>query len=108
MNKEQVRIAKEELSHWLAFPSELGKVPARIRCMGMLEYSELRYYIFKYKKSFFGPWLLGYSGGFEGEDTDPQGQAFSEMRPYSPQTAEAECRAMLDMIADYWKQRAGL
>ncbi|MBP5620982.1 MAG: hypothetical protein J6X44_03100 [Thermoguttaceae bacterium] len=46
------------------------------------------------------------SGGYEGDELDPCGHAFSEMREYDPQTAQADCVAMIDMIMNYWKKRA--
>ena len=91
---------------WLADPHELGKKPSKIKHVGEFDYEGMRFYIFKYKKGFFGKWLVGVSGGYEGDELDPCGHTFSEMREYDPQTAQADCFAMIDMIMNYWKRRA--
>ena len=106
MNKEQVNVAERELCQWLAHPMELGRIPAKIQCTGLVVYGGLLYYTFKFKKTFFGPWLLGYAGGFEGNDLRAEGQPFSQMQPYVAKTAQEECIKMLDRISNYWKQRA--
>mgnify|MGYP006979826385 FL=1 len=51
------------MKEWLAHPQELGKAPARIECTGTFELHGLRYYLFRYKKTLLGSWLLGVCGG---------------------------------------------
>ena len=63
MNKEQLNAATEAMIEWLAHPAELGKVPAKIECAGEFDLHEMHYYIFKYKKSALGKWMLGVCGG---------------------------------------------
>lgn len=106
MNDEQAAAAKENMIEWLADPHELGKKPRRIARAGDFVYNGMRYYIFKYKRGFFGKWLLGVSGGYEGDELEPCGHTFSEMQEYDPETARANCVAMIEMIMNYWKQRA--
>ena len=53
------------MKEWLAHPQELGKAPARIECTGTFELHGLRYYLFRYKKTLLGSWLLGVCGGYE-------------------------------------------
>ena len=106
MNAEQSAAAKENMIEWLADPHELGKNPRRIAHAGDFVYNGMRYYIFKYKKGFFDNWLVGVSGGDEGDELEPCGHTFSEMQEYDPETARADCVAMIEMIMNYWKQRA--
>ena len=59
MNNEIVN-AMEELENWLADPSELGRKPAKIEYTASFEDEDgIKCMIFKFKKSFFGKWLLG-------------------------------------------------
>lgn len=45
----------------------------------MFEYNNLRFYIFRYKTTLLGNWLLGVSGGFEGDRLSPCGHTLSEV-----------------------------
>ena len=59
MNNEIVN-AMEELENWLADPTELGRKPAKIEYTASFEDEDgIKCMIFKFKKSFFGKWLLG-------------------------------------------------
>ncbi len=108
MNEIQMRAAQRALEEWLADDQELGKVPSKMECVGTFELHELLYYIFKYKKSLLGKWLLGVCGGFEEDGSDHCGHVFSEMEEYDPANAEEKCVAMVEMIREYWmKQAAG-
>ncbi len=106
MNELQMNAAKENLSSWLANPHELGKVPAKIECTGTFELYEMTYYIFRYKKNVLGKWLLGISGGFEGQELEPCGHTFSEMEEYDEATAPEKSKAMVEMIRAYWMEQA--
>ena len=88
MNQEQMNAAMESLTEWLAHPAELGKAPAKIECAGEFDLHDLHYYIFKYKKSLMGKWLLGVCGGYEGDELEHCGHVFSEMENYDPATAQ--------------------
>lgn len=106
MNQTQMQAAQAAMSAWLAHPLELGKAPKRIECAGQFDYQEMRYYIFKYKSSLFGPWLVGVCGGYEGDDLTHCGYVFSEMQPYNEATAKKQCIAMVEMMMNYWRARA--
>ncbi len=102
MNQKQLQAATQSMINWLADEHELGKAPYKIECTGTFEYEGLRFYMFKYKVSLFGKWLLGVAGGFEGDDLEPCGHTFSEQNLYHESTAQADCIAMVDMIMEYY------
>ena len=105
-NREQLGAAQAVMENWLAHPSELGKKPVRIQCAGGFDYNEMHYYIFRFKESILGKWLVGVCGGFEGDSTEHCGHVFSEFQEYNQETAEDECIGMVKMIMDYWMQEA--
>lgn len=107
MNTEQREAAKESMAAWLAHPQELGKVPAKIECVGDFERHGMRYYMFKYKKSLLSfDWLLGVCGGYEGDSLEHCGHVFSEMEKYDPATAGEKAVAMVEAIREYWMREA--
>jgi len=106
MNREQRQAAQEAMTAWLSDEHELGKKPNKIECAGEFEYNEMRYYIFKFKASVFGKWMVGVCGGFEGDDLEHCGHVFSEMKEYSEAAAQQDCIAMVEKIMAYWKERA--
>ena len=105
MNQQQ-NAALESMKEWLAHPDELGKEPAKIELAGEFDLHELHYYIFKYKKSILGKWLLGVCGGYEPGETEHCGHVFSEMEPYEETTAKEKAIAMIEMIRSYWMEQA--
>ena len=84
------------MAQWLADPHELGKEPGRIECAGEFGLHGMRYYIFKFKTGVLSPWLVGVSGGYEGDSLTPCGHTFSEMKKYHAATAQEECAAMVE------------
>ncbi|WP_195277179.1 DUF4261 domain-containing protein [Anaerotruncus rubiinfantis] len=98
--------AQRAMTEWLADKHELGRRPAKIECAGEFDLHEMHYYIFKYKKSLLGRWLLGVCGGYEPGETEHCGHVFSEMEPYDPADAQEKAAAMVEMIREYWMQRA--
>ena len=106
MNNEQMNAAKEQMISWLSHPSELGKEPSKIECAGSFELYDMTYYIFKYKKSMFGKWLLGVAGGYEGDSLENCGHTFSEMEEYNEATAKDDAVKMVEMIRKYWMDMA--
>lgn len=105
MNQQQAA-ALESMKEWLSHPGELGKEPSKIEPAGEFDLYDLHYYIFKYKKGLLGKWLLGICGGYEPNETDHCGHVFSEMEPYDPATAEEKAIAMVEMLRQYWMDRA--
>lgn len=106
MNQTQMNAAMKSLTEWLSHPAELGKVPAKIECAGEFDLHDLHYYIFKYKKSLMGKWLLGVCGGYEGDEPEHCGHVFSEMEPYDPANAREKAAALVETIRSYWMEQA--
>lgn len=106
MNSAQMTAAQLRMTTWLAHPSELGKTPVKLQYAGEFDHHNLHYYIFKYKKHFFGRWLIGVSGGYEGDSRESAGHVFSHMKPYREATAENDCKAMVDLLRAYWMNQA--
>lgn len=103
----QQQAALQSMIEWLEHENELGRKPSKIEIAGEFDLHDMHYYIFKYKKSMLGKWLLGVCGGYEeSSDTEHCGHIFSEMQPYNPATAEQEAIAMVEMIREYWMNQA--
>ncbi|KOR89188.1 DUF4261 domain-containing protein [Paenibacillus solani] len=103
----QQQAAKDTMIEWLMNEQELGHMPSRIELAGEFDLHDMHYYIFKYKKTLLGKWLLGVCGGYENpSDTEHCGHVFSEMQPYNAATAEEESIHMVEMIREYWMQQA--
>lgn len=104
MDSRQMTAALLMMNTWLAHPSELGKAPAKIQCMGEFDHHGLHYYIFRFKKHPLSRWLVGVSGGYEGDSIDSCGHVVSRMQPYREADAEKDCKAMVDILRAYWSQ----
>lgn len=102
----QQEAAKAAMIRWLANPAELGKAPKRIEVAGEFQLHGLIYYIFKFKKSTFGKWLVGVSGGYEVGEMEHCGHVFSEMQEYSEQTAQQHAIDMVESLRSYWQEQA--
>ena len=105
MNKQQ-EAALAAMQEWLAHPQELGKAPAKLEIAGEFDLHDCHYYILKYKKSLLGKWLVGVCGFEDTETLEPCGHTFSQMEPYDPADALEKCQAMVEMIRQYWMERA--
>ena len=105
MNAKQMTAAMVLMNTWLAHPDELGKSPYKLQCMGEFTHKDLHYYIFRFKKHPFAPWLVGVSGGYAGDSLQSAGHVLSRMQPYRESAAEADCRAMVDILHSYWMQK---
>lgn len=106
MNQKQMEAAQEAMVGWLEHPQELGKKPAKIECAGEFDLHEMHYYIFKYKKSMFGAWLLGVCGGYEDDELEHCGHVFSEMKEYAPETAKEDAIAIVEQVRAYFMEQA--
>ena len=102
MSEEQKQEATQSMVAWLGHPQELGKRPTAIECTGEFDLHDMHYYIFKYKKSLLGKWLLGVCGGYEGDELSHCGHVFSEMQNYDSATAKEKSIEMVEMIRSYW------
>ena len=106
MNQIQVQAAVKAMTDWLAHPQELGRPPAKIECAGTFSLHELRYYMFKYKKTPLDQWRLGVCGGYAEEETEHCGHVFSKMEPYCEADAQEKSVALVEEIRAYWMEQA--
>ena len=106
MNEIQMRAAQEAMAEWLAHPQELGAAPARIECAGSFDLHGLHYYIFRYRRTARGKWLIGVCGGYEGDETEHCGHVFSEMEPYEEDTALEKAAALVETVRRFWMEQA--
>jgi len=106
MNKLQSEHALENMSNWLQHSSELGKKPNKIEVVFDFELHDMTYYVFKYKKSLLGKWLLGVCGGYENDELENCGHVFSEMKPYNEQSAKEDAIKLVDVVRNFWKEKS--
>lgn len=106
MKKEQLNAATKSMIEWLSHPAELGKAPAKIECAGEFDLHEMHYYIFKYKKSMLGKWLMGVCGGYEDDGLEHCGHVFSEMEEYTEATAVEQATALVEYMREYYMNKA--
>lgn len=106
MNEKQMHAAKDSMLKWLEDPHELGKRPHKIELSGEFDLHGMHYYIFRFKPGMFSKWLVGVSGGFEGDDLEPCGHTYSEMKEYTAENAQQDCVEMVEMIRAYWMEQA--
>ena len=103
----QQQAAMQSMIDWLADERELGRQPSKIEIAGEFDLHDMHYYIFKYKKTMLGTWILGVCGGYEDpSDIEHCGHIFSEMQPYNLATAEQEAVKMVEMTREYWMNQA--
>ena len=67
---------------------------------------DMHYYIFRYKKSIIGKWLLGVCGGYEEGEFENCGHVFSEMQEYNENSAIEDATKMVEMIRKYYMDLA--
>ena len=107
MNLFQQKTASDAMASWLAKAGNLGKAPKKIICCGQFDLHGMLFYVYKFKVSFFGKWIVGVSGGFENSSTDSCDYVYSKMEPYCEGTAIADCRAMVEWLREQKKQQFG-
>ena len=82
----------------MADPAELGRKPAKIEYTASFEDEDgIKCMIFKFKKSFFGKWLLGIVS---------ESGTFSEMKEYNSATETEDAKSLLHILKEYWKKIA--
>lgn len=96
MDIKQRDAAQLAMINWLAHPHELGKPPTKIECAKEFDLHGLHYYVFKYRISLLGQWLLGVCGGYEKDYLDHCGHIFSEMKLYNDASSIEEAIKMVD------------
>lgn len=103
---QQKEAAKQTMIEWLSDEHELGKAPFKIECVNEFDLYDLHYYVFRFKKSLFGEWLLGVCGGYEKDGLQHCGHVYSAMEKYNPENAIDSCLKMVEMIREYWIKQA--
>lgn len=102
----QQEAARAAMIRWLANPAELGRPPKKCELAGEFSLHGMMYYIFRFKKSTFGRWLVGVSGGYETGSMEHCGHVFSEFCEYSGQTAQQHSIDMVESLRSYWTEQA--
>ncbi|WP_195282576.1 DUF4261 domain-containing protein [Harryflintia acetispora] len=103
---EQYQAALKAMSAWLADEHRLGAPPYKIECTGDFLLHGLRYYLFRYKKHFWGRWLLGVCGGYEGDSLEHCGHVLSDKRSYDPAKAREQATAMVERLRPHRMDQA--
>jgi hypothetical protein len=111
--RTQAKFAESEMVHWLAFPTELGRVPDHIELMQTLD-ADLgpddgmaTYFVFRFKTDppdqfAKDGWMAGVAGPFLRKDspsTDAQGQTFSTFTAWETASAEEHLDKILEVLA---------
>lgn len=102
---EQRAAATKAMTDWLSHPNELGKAPSKIEIAGEFDLHGMHYYIFKYKQSLFGKWLLGVCGGYEDKELEHCGHVFSDMSQYDEKNARQSAVSIVEHIRAYWMKQ---
>lgn len=105
MDNRQMNAAQVALSDWLCDKDRLGAQPAAIECAGEFDLDGLRYYIFKFRRTPDGLWLIGVSGGYKAGSLRHCGHIFSEMDPYVESSAREAGMMMAQFIRDIVRER---
>lgn len=98
---EQMQAAQDAMIQWLSQEHEMGKAPVKIKCVGEFDLHDLHYYMFKFKKSLLGKWLLGVCGGYKGDEKENNGHINSEMELYIPANAQIKAMALVEKTRTY-------
>ena len=83
-----------------------AKKPEAMECAGEFDLHGLHYYMFRFKRSLLEDWLLGVCGGYEKNSLEHCGHVFSRMERYDVFTAKQQAIEMVEMIREYWMQKA--
>lgn len=93
MNNNQLNIAQNALIEWLSQRKEMnGKPPAKIEYAFAIRDEELQnriFFVFKFKKSALGKWIIGVAGGFPDEQSMECSHIFSGFDDFPKDKDEA-------------------
>lgn len=107
MNEKQRDIAQRALCEWLAEQDETdGKPPKKIEFAYALkddEHGDRIFFVFRFKKSALGKWLIGIAGGFPDEESTDCSAVFSGFDEFPADKDEAVGLAfrMIDFILNF-------
>lgn len=103
-------IALEKMIDWLAYPTELGDLPATIELIDILEKDNFEYYIYKFtaKEGILkeSGYMIGIAGGFEKDKltTEDTGNTFSTFETIrSDYKKQAE--DIIKLVNERWKEQ---
>ena len=108
----QEYIARMHMIEWLMYPTELGKIPDEIECIGTIEEKDVIYYIYQFKEAEgafkdFG-YMMGISGGFPKQERPTSfhtGITFSKFQPIEKDYT-SQAKEMVTFIQKYWQEKA--
>lgn len=106
MVKKIIKNAEMDLINWLMHPNELGCRPSMIKFVKCIKMDKKEYYVFKFKKNKLGKWMLGVSGGYENQNSDPCGHTFSEYKKFNEKSIDFDVEMMVERQKNYWKNIA--
>ena len=97
VEKYKIEQAKEKLSEWLSDFRELGQKPAKIEYTNSFEEEGINCFIFKYKKTILGKWMLGIVS---------DSGTFSEMKEYHKETEIEDAKEIIKLLKEFWQRQA--
>ena len=116
-HENQMSLAESDLSHWLSYPSELGRVPDEIQLMdtftvdnngvGPVEYFLFRFRVSEPHWAAKDGWMAGISGPFEragGPTADGGGNTFSRFETWENKTPIEHFQSALNVL-DEWRRQ---
>ncbi|MCM1101003.1 MAG: DUF4241 domain-containing protein [Acetatifactor muris] len=92
MNNAQIKMTQEMLCEWLTEREEMeGKAPAKLEFAFAIrdERTNLIFFVFKFKKTARGKWLIGVGGGFPDEESTDCMAVFSGFDEFPEDEEEA-------------------
>ncbi len=95
--KYKIEQAKENLSEWLSDFRELGQKPVKIEYTNSFEEEGIHCFIFKYKKTILGKWMLGIVS---------DSGTFSKMEEYHKETEIEEAKVIIKLLKEIWQRQA--
>lgn len=107
MNDNQKKIARDALVAWLVEQEQMdGKPPKKIEYEFALkddQNEDLIFFVFKFKKSAMGKWLIGVAGGFPDEESTEVKAVFSGFDEFPAKEEDAVELAfrMIDFILNF-------
>ncbi len=107
MNEKQKEIAQNALCEWLTGREEMdGKPPKKVEFAFALkddEHDNMIFFVFKFKKSAIGKYLIGIAGGFPDEESADCNAVFSGFDEFPADKDEAVGLAfrMIDFILNF-------
>ncbi len=100
MNNEQMQLGKLYLAGWLLNEEVLKKKPSKIEFAFEFDNHDIHYYVYKFKKTVLGKWLVGICG-FDGDSNDNIGHVLSGLEEYEDDSVHKLTMAMTEFLHDY-------